>query len=79
MIISQDRHEIYLTVAKYDDEYIKYLSDKSYRNVFPSSFMTMHQFGPWDILDARNMEHLGPILLAISLYADAESKKAKSG
>lgn len=40
--------------------------------------MTMHQFGPWNTLDATHMSHLGPIMLAISLRADDEIGKSKS-
>ncbi|KAK2805795.1 hypothetical protein FQN50_006071 [Emmonsiellopsis sp. PD_5] len=74
LLISQDRHEIFLTVAEYDDDYIKYLEDKNHRSESPS-FMTMHQFGPWNTLDANHMKYLGPILLAISLRAEAEGRK----
>ncbi|OGM46074.1 hypothetical protein ABOM_005662 [Aspergillus bombycis] len=70
IIVSQDRHEIFLTVAKYGDEYIRYLSDKNDQGG-SNSFMTMHQFGPWNTLDVASMKLLGPILLAISLRAEA--------
>lgn len=36
--------------------------------------MTMHRFGPWNTLDATQMRHLGPIMLALSLRADAEDR-----
>ncbi|KAA8641643.1 uncharacterized protein ATNIH1004_011779 [Aspergillus tanneri] len=77
IIVSQDRHEIFLTVAKYDDNYIKYLGDKNHRSESPS-FMTMYQFGPWDTLDSTHMKYLGPILLAISLRAEIEDRKNKT-
>lgn len=75
--VSQDRHEIFLTVAKYDDDYVRYLEDKNYRSG-TRSFMTMHQYGPWNTLDAAQMSALGPIMLAISLLADDEIRKRKS-
>ncbi|KAB8264340.1 hypothetical protein BDV32DRAFT_160587 [Aspergillus pseudonomiae] len=74
IIVSQDWHEIFLTVAKYGDEYIRYLSDKHYQGG-SNSFMTMHQFGPWNTLDVASMKLLGPILLAISLRAEATDGK----
>ncbi|GAA88048.1 hypothetical protein AKAW_06162 [Aspergillus luchuensis IFO 4308] len=66
IIISQDRQEIYISVAKYDDNYIAYLQT---RNNQSNPFMTMHQFGPWNTHSAAAMRELGPILLAISLRA----------
>ncbi|PYI02943.1 hypothetical protein BO78DRAFT_432519 [Aspergillus sclerotiicarbonarius CBS 121057] len=74
--VSQDRHEIFLTVAQYDGDYIRYLEDKDHRSE-SKSFMTMHQFGPWNTLDATHMSYLGPIMLAISLRADAEVGQRK--
>ncbi|KAJ5587728.1 uncharacterized protein N7459_003493 [Penicillium hispanicum] len=68
--ISQDRHEIYLTVAEYDDDYIRYLTDER-KSTKAFSFLTMHEFGPWSTQDASHMRELGPILLAISLRAEA--------
>ncbi|KAL2821899.1 hypothetical protein BJX63DRAFT_377390 [Aspergillus granulosus] len=68
--LSQDRHEIYLTVAEYDYEYVRYLKDKDYKPT-SKSFMRMQQFGPWDTLIRKDMEKLGPILLGISLMAGA--------
>ncbi|KAJ5577955.1 uncharacterized protein N7459_006919 [Penicillium hispanicum] len=73
ILISQDRHFIFITVAEYDADYLAYL-----KNEKPStdtlSFLTMHQFGPWDTQRASHMRELGPILLAITLRAEAESK-----
>lgn len=73
--ISQDRHKVFVTVAEYDEEYIKYINNKHSLND-PPSFLVMHQFGPWDTLRKSHMRELGPILLAISLQADDESKAA---
>ncbi|PYH86810.1 hypothetical protein BO82DRAFT_397378 [Aspergillus uvarum CBS 121591] len=36
------------------------------------SFLTMHQYGPWDTQQRSHMKNLGPILLAIALYAEGE-------
>lgn len=71
--VAQDRQEIYLTVAVYDDNYIKYLTDANYCG--PKSFMTMHQFGPWNTFNKTHMKSLGPILLAITLRAEYEAKE----
>lgn len=63
-----------MTVAKYDEDYLDYLNNEETSNANKSpSFLTMHQFGPWDTLIASHVRELGPILLAISLRADEES------
>ncbi|OGM46182.1 hypothetical protein ABOM_004861 [Aspergillus bombycis] len=88
--VSQDRHEIYVTVAEYSDEYLAYLnSSQPAPNEStdqelsgeelpkpPLSFLTMHQFGPFDTLLASHIREIGPILLAITLRAEAESSQA---
>ncbi|PYI09929.1 hypothetical protein BO78DRAFT_426928 [Aspergillus sclerotiicarbonarius CBS 121057] len=91
--VSQDRHEIFLTFAEYENDYLAYLKtapskpetsktakseNKSSENQ-KSPFMTMHQYGPWDTRNSSHMKQLGPILLAIALYADSEIRaKQKS-
>ncbi|PLN86610.1 hypothetical protein BDW42DRAFT_158119 [Aspergillus taichungensis] len=66
IIISQDRQEIFISVAQYNDEYIKYLQTG---DVSSDPFMVMHEFGPWNTNDDFAMSELGPIILAISLSA----------
>ncbi|KAE8372159.1 hypothetical protein BDV26DRAFT_286178 [Aspergillus bertholletiae] len=101
--VSQDRHQIYVSVAEYDDDHLAYLNnavsaqdeqadqeectgDKpgEKRSEEPSekpgekpakpplSFLTMHQFGPFDTQIASHMRQIGPVLLAITLRAEAE-------
>ncbi|CAI7564972.1 unnamed protein product [Penicillium glandicola] len=80
--VSQDRHQVFVTVAKYDEEYLEYLNNpnqSSDNDDEKLSFLTMHQFGPWNTLDRSHIRDLGPILLAISLQADADSKAALLG
>jgi hypothetical protein len=68
--VSQGRHEIFLVFAEYDDDYLAYLNNSSADNKL--TFLTMHQIGPSDTQSASDMKALGPILLAITLNADAE-------
>lgn len=89
MHVSQDRHEIFLVFAEYDDNYLAYLKsfkiESSDHKLSESrvssssapvdeapSFLTMHQYGPWDTRHGSHMKQLGPILLAITLYAASE-------
>ncbi|KAL3455039.1 hypothetical protein BJX64DRAFT_298249 [Aspergillus heterothallicus] len=73
LIISQDRHEIFISMASYDADYIDYLKTGSDLRATPS-LLAMHEFGPWNTLDERSMSELGKILLAISLRADYEAQ-----
>ena len=66
IIISQDRQETYISVAKYNDDYINYLQTG---DVSSDPFMMMYEFGPWNIDSPSAMAELGPIILAISLSA----------
>lgn len=73
--VSQDRHEIWLIFAEYDEEYIKYIQDGSYNPDSPLSFLKMHEFGPFDTLKRDDMAELGPILLALTLRADQDRRE----
>ncbi|KAL4937073.1 hypothetical protein BDV06DRAFT_216164 [Aspergillus oleicola] len=71
--VSQDRHEIYIIVAEYDERYLKYLGGKD----DSSAFMTMKEYGPWDTGYVVSMKHLGPILVAIALRAESDLEEEK--
>ncbi|PLB55280.1 hypothetical protein P170DRAFT_505893 [Aspergillus steynii IBT 23096] len=73
--VSQDRHEIWLSFAEYDREYIKYIEDGSQNPNRPLSFLTMHEFGPFNTLKKEHMAKLGPILLALTLRADHDRRE----
>ncbi|PYI00691.1 hypothetical protein BO78DRAFT_437717 [Aspergillus sclerotiicarbonarius CBS 121057] len=66
LIISQDRQQIYISLAEYDEDYIAYLQTGGIHN---NPFLVMHQFGPWDTNNPNAMAELGPILLALTLKA----------
>ncbi|RDW84145.1 uncharacterized protein DSM5745_04471 [Aspergillus mulundensis] len=67
--VSQDRHEIFIIVAEYDEAYLAFLRDEKES---PDAFMRMRQYGPWNTLDRTDMERVTPILLAIALRANAD-------
>ncbi|OOF90468.1 hypothetical protein ASPCADRAFT_179013 [Aspergillus carbonarius ITEM 5010] len=73
ILISQDRHEIYVTFAEYDATYIRYLNNTLGKDE-RSGFLTLHVFGPWDTTRARDMKELGNILLAVALRAEEGAK-----
>lgn len=63
LLLSQDRHEIYLTIAEYDSNYIDYLRGNQ-RGLL--SFLAMNEFGPWDCFDHLHIESLAEILVAFT-------------
>lgn len=67
LLISQDCFEIYLTVASYDSDYVKYLQGNEQATLGEPSFMIMKQYGPWDIKNYRHMDQLGALILAFTL------------
>lgn len=67
--MSQDRHEIYITVAEYGQNYVKYLENELAEGEKPG-FLTIRQFGPWSTKRRDEMEMIAPYLLAISIRAE---------
>ena len=67
LFISQDSTEIYLTIAGFESAYKDYLCSKEQSKVRERSFMTMNQYGPWNVRIMEHMEHLGKLLLAFTL------------
>lgn len=49
VLVSQDRHEIFLTFAIYDDNYLDY-SNGNLAIERPPSLTTMQEFGRWSTL-----------------------------
>ncbi|RDH37517.1 hypothetical protein BDQ94DRAFT_157058 [Aspergillus welwitschiae] len=72
--VSQDRHQIWLSFAEYDDEYIRYIVHGLQDPERPRSFLTMHEFGPYNTLKESHMTELAVILLALTLRADHDRK-----
>ncbi|GFN12324.1 hypothetical protein AtubIFM54640_010071 [Aspergillus tubingensis] len=73
--VSQDRHEIWLSFAEYDDEYLRYIEHGFQDPERPRSFLTMHEFGPFDTRSESHMTELAVILLALTLRADHDRKE----
>ncbi|KAH8427659.1 uncharacterized protein LDX57_005370 [Aspergillus melleus] len=72
--VSQNRNEIYITFAEYDDEYMNYLKDRSSSDP-DLHFLTMHQYGPWKTSIQAHMRDLGQLLLAICLRAHSDMQE----
>ncbi|RAH47533.1 uncharacterized protein BO95DRAFT_461912 [Aspergillus brunneoviolaceus CBS 621.78] len=64
-----------VTVAEYNDHYLAYLKGTDVSSTPPkddTSFVKMHQYGPWNTLDASHVREPGKLLLAITLRAEDE-------
>lgn len=78
LLVSQNRHEVYLTFATYDEAYLRYLNGPSHPND-PTSFLEMHEYGPWDTYNSSHMNKLGRILLAYTMRASDEQSPGAQG
>ncbi|GKZ44886.1 hypothetical protein AbraIFM66951_007214 [Aspergillus brasiliensis] len=67
-------HEIWLSFAEYDAEYIRYIEAGFQDPECPRSFLTMHEYGPFDTTKEPHMTELAVILLALTLRADHNRK-----
>ncbi|KAL5341041.1 hypothetical protein BJX70DRAFT_359499, partial [Aspergillus crustosus] len=64
LLLSQDRHQIFLTVAGFDSSYRDYLVNGT---IGDDAFLTMHTYGPWNTLVESHMDELAVIVLSIVL------------
>ena len=65
-MISQDRHQIWITVAKFSRKYLDFLNGKGMDDTI-TGYLEIREYGPWDIGAQDHMEHVGEMLLAITL------------
>ncbi|KAF3491345.1 uncharacterized protein GIQ15_00862 [Arthroderma uncinatum] len=65
-MILQERHEIRLVIATYDQAYVDYLHDKV-DAASDRSLLEMHEYRVWDIQKEAQMRDFGVTLLALAL------------
>lgn len=58
LLVSQDRDEIYLTWASYNDDYVKYLTDPTFDGSLGWPFLEMNEIGPFMTRNHRHMRRL---------------------
>lgn len=63
LMISQDQQEIYVTIARYDDDYVSYLRQEQANE----SFLEMTDYGPFSVKESLQMKVLSRLMLAFSL------------
>ena len=68
LLISQDRDEIYLTVASFDTDYVEYICGK--KNT-ATSFLEMRPYGGFNTGSASHMRGLGELILAFCLQCSS--------
>lgn len=88
LLVSQNRHEVYLNIAEYDKGYLDYLRNehaeadakgkakvdaKDKAEINADSFMKIHSFGPWDMYTASHVNNLAHILLAYTIKVSLDS------
>ncbi|KAJ5509648.1 hypothetical protein N7527_011791 [Penicillium freii] len=60
LLVSQDNHEVYLTIADYDNRYLAYLNNG---DASCDQSLKMQTYGPWSIAHPSHMEDLAMIIL----------------
>ncbi|KIX04749.1 uncharacterized protein Z518_05619 [Rhinocladiella mackenziei CBS 650.93] len=78
LLVSQDRHQIFLTFATFDKSYVAYVSGNLKAKVRQSNgsdsnpFLKMNEFGPFDTKSESHMRCLGYYILAFTLQECGE-------
>jgi hypothetical protein len=67
LLIAQDLKEIYLVFAAYPSEYVAYIQGVK-PGTSEAPFLEMHEFGPFDLRNPRQMRELGNIILAATFH-----------
>ncbi|KAI9372848.1 hypothetical protein BJX61DRAFT_552579 [Aspergillus egyptiacus] len=73
--VSQDRHQIFIIMAEYDENYMGFIDDRIPPDAgenSPGAFMTTHEYGPWNTTDPSHMRKVARILVAMALRAEAD-------
>lgn len=65
-LLSQDRHEVYITLGEDDGEYQEYLRDGK---TGPYAFLNMQQHGPWDLTNKAHVQEFCQAAVALTMIA----------
>ncbi|KAG7291139.1 hypothetical protein NEMBOFW57_001150 [Staphylotrichum longicolle] len=67
LLISQERHEVYLTFAVFDADCVDYIRGAVGATQLPSTqgFMQMHEYGPFSTTTRSHMQGLGELVVAL--------------
>ncbi|PWY91581.1 hypothetical protein BO94DRAFT_584191 [Aspergillus sclerotioniger CBS 115572] len=67
LLVSQNRHEIYITFAQYKRSLEDYLN----RGIQTDEFLVMETYGPWFAEDAESLRHFAQVIVTAVLIAKA--------
>lgn len=77
-MISQHCREIYIIVASFTPEYIRYLDGTSLDNdTFERKFLLLSLYGPFNIFIAEDMGLFGSIVVILSLQQEFDRRDQK--
>ncbi|KAN0069294.1 hypothetical protein V8E54_012309 [Elaphomyces granulatus] len=65
IMLSQDRHLIYVTLASYSQDYLDYLN----QNTMQNALLNMQTYGPFNTSKAKDMKLFGTFVVALILLA----------
>ncbi|KAG8406608.1 hypothetical protein J3458_020951 [Metarhizium acridum] len=66
LLVSQDRHEIYLNIATFSDDYVDYIRVENLK-INDNAFLTMQEYGPFTVDKVHRMNQVAKILLGVSI------------
>ncbi|KAJ5920350.1 hypothetical protein N7516_011208 [Penicillium verrucosum] len=66
LLVSQDNHEIFLTIANYDSRYLAYLKNEETPLGSDGPFLRMNTYGPWNIGYPTHMKELATFILCVA-------------
>ncbi|KAK2768687.1 hypothetical protein FQN54_000543 [Arachnomyces sp. PD_36] len=78
LLVAQDRQEIYVVIATYDNDYVSYLKGNKNQQgktaqtsqAAPKmSFLRMEEYGPFNVENHSQMDTLGKFMLAVTMAA----------
>ncbi|KAI8623451.1 hypothetical protein F5Y19DRAFT_481649 [Xylariaceae sp. FL1651] len=64
LLVSQDRHEIYVTIAKFDADYVDYICGHYSTK---HSLLEMQEYGPFETDNSGHMSAFGHMMLAFTI------------
>ncbi|KAI0141198.1 hypothetical protein GGR57DRAFT_487535 [Xylariaceae sp. FL1272] len=77
LLISQDRHEVYLSFVEFDQSYVHYIKQRAPPSTTASgpqpSHLKMQEYGEFDTGNRTHMQSLGELVLAYALQACART------
>lgn len=64
IIISQDRHELFVTIGSYIGSYVQFV--KGTQGKYPD-YLQLQEYIPWKISSQNNMRHVALIMVAFCI------------